>query len=156
MLPPVAATSLLASSVSRPPTSTPCTTTNRPMKKKMVIHSTSPKVEWMLCAAFSELCTQLSSSIRMAAPDMAMVAGSRCSGRASTKATITTPRMTSDCFNSRQSSILSAACIAVVRRLEVLAPDEMDDHRLHHHHYDDHRREVIDELVEGEPGLRAD
>src|SRR6266849_6439562 len=44
MLPPVAATSLLASSASRPPTSTPCTTTNRPMKKKMVIHSTSENV----------------------------------------------------------------------------------------------------------------
>ena len=46
--------------------------------------------------------------------------------------------------------------LGVVRRLEILAPEEMDDQRLHHHDDDDHRRQVIDEIVEGEADLRAD
>ena len=51
----------------------------------------------------------------MAAPIMAMVAGSRCSGRASTKAIITSVRITSDCLSSIQSRIESAAFIAITR-----------------------------------------
>ena len=51
----------------------------------------------------------------MAAPNMAMVAGSRCSGRASTNATITIVRTTSDCLSSSQSSIESAGFIAITR-----------------------------------------
>ena len=85
------------------------------MKKKMVIHSTSPKVAWTLCAAFSEWCDQLSSSISTAAPNIAMVAGSRCSGRANTKPTITTVSTTSACLSSSQSSIDALGSIAITR-----------------------------------------
>jgi hypothetical protein len=48
------------------------------------------------------------------------------------------------------------AFLGIVRRLKVLAPDEVDDDGLHHHDDDNHRREMIDELIEGKPGLRAD
>ena len=109
----------------------------------------------MLCAAFSEWCAQLSSSIRMAAPNMAMVAGSRCSGRASTKATITT-REHDERLLEQQPVLdrVAPAFIAITRAsasceaLQVLAPEHVDDHRLHDHHHDDHRRQVIDEIVE--------
>ena len=43
-LPPVSATSLPPTRVKNPLASTACTTTNRPMKKKIVDHSTSAKV----------------------------------------------------------------------------------------------------------------
>ncbi len=51
----------------------------------------------------------------MAAPSKAMVAGSRCSGRASTKVTMTKVRIASACLSSSQSSIESAGFIAITR-----------------------------------------
>ena len=69
---------------------------------------------------------------------------------------------TSDCLSSSQSSMVSAALIAMHARLgagvalSVLAPEQMDHQRLHHHDDDDHRREVDDEIVEVEADLRAD
>ena len=91
-----------------------------------------------------------------------MVAGSRCSGRASTKAIITTVRTASDCLSSSQSSIESYRLhlhhprLGGGRGFQILAPEEVDDDRLHRHDDHDHRREVIDEIVEGQPDLRAD
>ena len=128
----------------------------------MVIHSTSPKVEWMLCEAFSEWCCQLSSSIRTAAPNSAMVAGSRCSSRASTKPIITSVSTASACLSSTQSLIASTGLMAMTAasRLrggaQVLAPQDVDHHHLHHQDDDDDRRQVIEEVVEGEADLRAD
>ena len=80
----------------------------------MVIHSTSPKVAWILCAAFSAWCAQLSSSISTAAPVSAMVAGSRCSWRASTKTTITVVSTASACLSSSQSLIESIGLMAMI------------------------------------------
>ena len=85
------------------------------MKKKIVIHSTSLKVLCTFCDCFSVWCCQLSRNISTAAPANAMVAGSRCSGRASTKATITATSTTSDCLSSVQSRIVSFALIPITR-----------------------------------------
>ena len=67
-----------------------------------------------MCAAFSAWCAQLSSSISTAAPVSAIVAGSRCSGRASTKITITTVSTASACLSSRQSMIASTGRMAMI------------------------------------------
>src|SRR3979411_1771397 len=113
MSPPVAATSLLARSASNPLISTACTTMNNPMKKKIVIHSTSPKVCCTFLDCFSASWRQLSSSISTAAPAIAMVAGSSPSRSASTKPRITTASTAADCLSSAESRIAAPASMAI-------------------------------------------
>ena len=42
------------------------------------------------------------------------------------------------------------------RSMHVLAPDAVDDHRLHRHDHNDHRRQVIDKGIERQIGQRSD
>src|SRR5438094_812176 len=92
---PVAAISCCAAMLSSPAASMPCTMTNSPRKKKIVIQSTSAKVSVTrkVCFSFSRWCSKLWNSIRIAAPNSAIVPGCNLSGPANTKAAIT-PKIT--------------------------------------------------------------
>ena len=73
----------------------------------MVTHSTSPNRRWTFSDCFSAPRPMLVTSSSSAAPNIAIVAGSRRSGCANTKATITSPSTASDFFSSGTSVIAS-------------------------------------------------
>ena len=129
----------------------------------MVIHSTSEKVLWMLAAAFSPWCCQLSSSIRIggaAERDRGRLqVDEACRARSRGWLRPSTIRL---CFSSVQSSMVSMAFIAMTWARSSAAARMPRPHirwiitSLDHQHDDDHRRQVIDEVVEVEPDQRAD
>jgi len=105
--PSVQATMWWARISSAPAFSMPATTTNRPTKKKMVTHSTSPKLRctsWD-CSSEPRPTTRMSSN--RAAPNMAMVPGSWPRGCATTKPAMTS-RMTNKAWRSNRMSVMAA------------------------------------------------
>ena len=105
--PPVVSRTHPARMASTPACSMPCTTMNRPMKKKIVTHSTSPNLRWTLSDCASAFLPTFVTSSRSAAPNIAMVAGSSRSGWANRKATITSPSTARDFFSNGTSVIAS-------------------------------------------------
>ena len=93
---------------------------------------------------------------------MAMVAGSRCSGRASTKAIITIVKHHERLLEQQpigDGFLLPHrhdARLALGRGAEAPAPDQVDHDQLHRQHDDDDRREVDDKGIEVEADLRTD
>ena len=132
------------------------------MKKKIVIHSTSPKVLWMLSR-------RLLAVMRPVVEQHQHRGAAHGDGRG---LQMQRPRQHEGDHHDRQHDerLLEQqpvadglvrphrhdARLALGRGLEVLAPDQMDHDRLHDHHDDDDRREVDDEGVEVEADLRAD